>query len=293
MELFRIVLTGVVLTALLGFRFKADKSRFEIDRLAEHSAKYKTLVKFLDIYSGLTALAWFLALVDAILLVMFAAFSWGIFTGGGVALAVLLSAFLLARLLRRTTQRLIGKHLNFFNKYFSWTKILGRLATAHDELRVESEAELVHLIEQGDFLDDQTKMLLKNVLSLRDQTVKEVITPRDQVAFLHLKDRLTPKLLDELFASGHKVFPVAGGDLDHIVGLLYLDDVLPVEQEEKDLGKVMRKCPPSVDQEAPLESALNQMCEYHSTILLASKNDDIVGVVTLRDLMRVLFKPEE
>jgi CBS domain containing-hemolysin-like protein len=165
--------------------------------------------------------------------------------------------------------------------------------TVGNESQIGSEHELVHLVEQGDFLDDQTKMLLKNTLAFRDQTVGKVMTPRDRVAFLHAKDALTPKLLDELFTSGHKIFLVVQNGLDHTVGLLYLDDVLPVEQEEKVLTKTMRKIPPPVETNAPLEAALNQMCEYHSTMLLVAKNDKIVGLVVLKDITRALFSIAE
>ncbi|MDR1970171.1 MAG: CBS domain-containing protein [Candidatus Nomurabacteria bacterium] len=288
MDIFRVVLAGLILVVLLAFRFKTDESRFEINRLAEHGAKYKTLARFLDIYPGLLVLMRVLALIDAILLVIFAAFSWGLFAGGAIAFATILLAWLFARILHSVTQTLIGKHLKFFNKYFAWASVLGRIIGVGDESQIGSEHELMHLVEQGDFLDDQTKILLKNALAFRDQTVSKIMTPRDRIAFVHARDALTPKLLDELFTSGHKVFPVAQGSLDRTVGLLYLDDVLPVGQEEKILTKTMRKCPPPIDQEAPLESVLNQMCEYHSTLLMVSKNDKIVGLVTLKDVIHTL-----
>jgi CBS domain containing-hemolysin-like protein len=247
----------------------------------------------LDIYPGLIILVRALSLADAILLTIFAAFSWGLFHGGAIAFATILLALLLVHILQNPMTTLISKHLKFFNKYFSWTKILGRLAAVGDEPQIGSEHELIYLVEQGDFLDDQTKMLLKNAIAFRDQTVSKIMVSRDRIIFVHSRDDLMPKLLDELFTSGHKVFPVAQGSLDHTVGLLYLDDVLPIEQEEKILTKTMRKCPPPIDQGAPLESALNQMCEYHSTALMVAKNDKIVGLVLLKDIVRTLFSVVE
>jgi CBS domain containing-hemolysin-like protein len=293
MDIFRISLAGVILVILLAFRFKTDESRFEINRLAEHGVKYKILARFLDIYPGLMILVRVLALLDAISLTIFAAFSWGLFGGGAIAFAAILLAWLLGRMLHGVAETLIGKHLTFFNKYFAWAGVLGRLVLTGDEPRIGSEHELVHLVEQGDFLNDQAKILLKNALAFRDQTVARAMVARDEIAFVHVKDALTPKLLDELFVSGHKIFPVVQGSLDHTVGLLYLDDVLPVEQEEKLLDHAMRKCPPPIDHSAPLESALNQMCEYHSTVLLVSKNDKIVGLLLLKDILRALFSTAE
>ncbi|MCL2451750.1 CBS domain-containing protein [Candidatus Saccharibacteria bacterium] len=289
MDIFRLVLVGLILLVLLAFRFRPDKSRFEINRLAEHSAKYKSLAKFLDIYLGLMVLVRILALMNAILLVIFAAFSWGLFGGGAIAFAVILVIWFLGSVLHGAAETLIGKHLGFFNRYLTWTSVLGRLSLISDEPRISSEHELMHLVKKGDFLDDQTKILLEKALAFRDQTVDQVMTPRDHIEFLQTKDALTPKLLDELYSGGHKIFPVVQGNLDRTVGLLYLDDVLPIEQHEKNLSQTMRKCPPPIETGAPLGTALNQMCEYHSTTLLVVKNEKIVGMVTLKDITRRLF----
>ena len=167
--------------------------------------------------------------------------------------------------------------------------MLGRLVIMGDEPRISSEHELVHLIEKGDFLDDETKNLVQSSLSFRDQTVTKVSQPRDRIAFIHAKDSLTPKFLDELFSSGHHIFPVVQGSLDHTVGLLYLDDVLPIEQDEKDLLHIMRKMPPPIEHDAPLKAALQQMAEYHTGILMVTKKEKVVGMVVLGDIVRALF----
>jgi len=289
MDIFRVCLTGLVLVTLLTFRFKADESRFEINRQATHSKKYKTLARFLDIYSGLIILVRILALVMAVLLVAFATLSWGIFGGSIIAFAAILLAWILGHMLHGVAESLIGKHLEFFNKYFAWTSILNRIVMVGDEPQIGSEHELIHLINQGDFLDEQTKTLLKSTLAFRDRTVNQAMTSRDRIAFIHAKDSLTPKLLDELFMSGHKIFPVVQGSLDHAMGLLYIDDVMLVEQQEKTLKDVMRKCPPPIEHDAPLESALNQMREYRSTILIVIKNEKIVGLITLSDIIKQIF----
>lgn len=290
MDIFRLVLTGTILAILLSFSFKPQQSRYEINRRAEHERKFKNLARFLEILPGLKLIVAILALADAILLTIFAALDFGVFGGGALALAAIVLAWLLGRALRSVANSLIGAHVEFFNKYFAWAKPLGHLAAAGDEPRIGSENELVHIIREGDFLDDGAKNLVENALNFRDKTVRAIMTPRDQIAFLHAKDPLTPKLLDDLFNSGHKIFPVVQNGLDHAVGLLYLDDVLPVEQEEKILTEAMRKCPPPIDVDAPLESALRQMCEYHSTALLATRDGKIVGLLTLSDLTRALFQ---
>jgi CBS domain containing-hemolysin-like protein len=86
---------------------------------------------------------------------------------------------------------------------------------------------------------------------------------------------------------------VARGGIDQVIGFLLLDDVLPIDQEEKDLKKIMRKAPPAVDATTPLESALRQMCEYRVSALMVtddSNDGKTAGMVTLHDIVRELFK---
>lgn len=292
MDILLISLTGIILVGLLAFRFRPEQSRFEINRLAEHNHKYRQLARFLDIYPGFLIFTHTLALLVAILLTGLSVVTWGVLGGGAIAFGAILLAWLLGRMLHNVATILIDRHLEFLNRYFAWVGILGKLVIVGDEPHIGSEAELLHLIKNGDFLDDGAKGLIKNSIEFRAKTVKSIMTPRATIGFIHSRDSLTPKLLDELFASGHKIFPVISNSIDRTIGFLYLDDVLPIGQKERSLSDVVRKMPPPIDQAAPLEAAFRQMAEYHSSVLLVEKNDKIVGLVTLTDLTRELFRTE-
>lgn len=292
MDIFLVSLLGIVLLGLLSFKFQTSESRFEINRLAEHNHKYKILSKFLEVYPGLLAMVHILALLFAVLLTGFSVISWGILSGGLAAFIVIVAAWLLSQLVHGFANKIIGQRLDFFIKYFSWVKPLGRLVAVGEDPSIGSESELMHLIEHGDFLDDSTKSLIKNSIGFNSKTVKSVMTARANIGFIHSRDNLTPKLIDELFSSGYKIFPVIQNSIDHTVGLLYLDDILPIEQDEKELADVMRKVPPMIDQTAPLESAMRQMAEYHSPVLLVEKEGKVVGLITMTDVVRELFKVE-
>ena len=289
MDILRVCLAGVILAIFLSFKFRTELSRFEINRLAENSNKYKILARFCEIYPGILILSRIIALIAAILLTIFATISWGIWGGLAIALAAILLAFLVSRLLYDVSDFLIKKHLTFFNKYFSWSKILGRINVMGDSITIHSEQELAHIINNIDIIDDKTKNLVKNALGFNKQCVTKAMTPRDKIAFIKHKEELTPKFIDELYNSGHKVFPVVQGNLNKIVGILYLDDILPVGQEEKDLLTAMRKSPSAVEHSDPLETALRQMSDSNCNVLLVTKNEKTIGILTLADIVRTLF----
>ncbi len=292
MDIFWVGILGILLTATLTFYFKPDRSRYEIDRLARGNAKYKTLANFLEIYRGILIFTRLEALIVALILTIFVAKVWGIWAGGGLAFLIIVASFFLAQAFHGLSHDFISKHLDFFNKYFAWTRPLGQIIPLAREPEISSEYELLHLIENGDFLDDSTKSLIQKSLDFRGKTVEKIMTPRDDLVFVHSRDNLTPILIDELFASGHRLFPVARGNIDQIVGFLLLDDVLPIDQEEKDLKKIMRKNPPAIDIKTPLESALRQMCEFRVSALIVVDGEKTAGMITLHDIVRELFSNE-
>jgi CBS domain containing-hemolysin-like protein len=288
-----VILLAIVLTlslvVLLSFNYRTDKSRFEMNRLAEHNKQWKTVVKFLAIYPGLLLVTHIAALIIALLLVGVMLAQYHGFGGFAISFLVLVAAFLLARVLKRSMAVLVSKNLAFFTKYFQWCSLFSGVSF-DGEPTISSADELLHIIKDGDVIDEQTKVLLENALNLRDQTIEKSGVKRDRIVFVRANDPLTLKFIDELFATGHRVFPVAQGSLDRVVGLLHLDDLMPIEQREKVLDQVMRKCPPPIESSAPIDVALRQMAEYHTTVLLMEKDDKVSGLITLSDIARILFR---
>ena len=166
---------------------------------------------------------------------------------------------------------------------------MGRINVIGDSLNINSEQELIHIISSSDIIDDKTKKLIKNTLKFNKHSIAKAMMSREKIAFIKHKEKLTPKLIDELYNSGHKVFPVAQGSLDKIIGILYLDDILPIEQEEKDLLRIMRKSPATIEHSESLETALYQMSDSDCNVLLVTKNEKVIGILTLVDIVKLLF----
>ena len=290
MDIFGVCLTGVILIILLAFRFHAKETRFEINRLAEHNKQYKILQRFLEIYPGILVLTRTLALIDAILLTIFAYSAWGIWGGSIIAFAVISVAFLVGKLLHEPVNRLINKKMVFLTKSMSWAGILGRVQIVSEAPKIASEDELLHVINDGDFVSEKTKNLIEKSMKFSEQTVAKVMIPRDDIISVSARDPLNPKLVDDLYNSGHKVFPVVQNNLDRVVGLLYLDDVVAINHDEQIVADMMCKDPPSIESNVDLETALQNMCEFDATILIVEKDGKTVGMLTLADIMGKLFK---
>ncbi|MDR2524295.1 MAG: CBS domain-containing protein [Candidatus Nomurabacteria bacterium] len=284
-----IVILTALLTALLAFNWHSDVSRFELTRLAVHKPEFKQRLKFLGIFPGLKILVDIVILVLAIAVTAVAFDAMG-FVGTLIAFGAILLAFLLSRALRHTAYELVEKNLVWLNKYFAWTEVLGKVALLGDTPRISSRHELIHLIEQADFMDEPDKALLAGAARFPEAKLTDIMTHRSEIIFLQQNDTLGPKTIDELHQTGHKVFPVVDSDIDNIVGVLRFDDVTLLSLGQRKLKEVMSIAPPQLGRHESLETALGVMRRQLTNYL--SVTDDkgrTVGMVTLGDVVDVLF----
>ncbi|MCL1876600.1 CBS domain-containing protein [Candidatus Saccharibacteria bacterium] len=289
MNILGIGLTSAILAVLLSFRFHAKQTRFEINRLAEHNKQYKILQRFLEIYPGILVVIRALALIDAILLTIFAYTSWGTWGALAVSFVMISVAFLFGKLLHDVTRRLIEKHMSFLIKYMSWAEIFRRIHIVSEAPVITSEHELLHIIASSDFMSERSKNLITNAIQFDEQSIAKIMTARDAIVSVSARDPLNPKLIDDLYNSGHKVFPVIQGNLDKIIGILYLDDVVAISHDEHSITDMMCGNPPTIELHENLEIALKTMCESDSTILVVEKDGKTVGLLTLSDIVKQLF----
>ena len=98
---------------------------------------------------------------------------------------------------------------------------------------VPSDPSRVELVER--------QTMIEGIGELRDKTVKEIMVPRVDVAFIS-RDITLDELYLIIAEEGYSRYPVYEQTIDNIVGILYVKDILRRDiQEEFDLPALMRK----------------------------------------------------
>lgn len=289
MNIVILVVVFALILALASFYWSTDLSRFETARRAEHDRKFAEIDRFRALYPGILLVARVLVVALLATFAILAFQDFGAFGGWIVLFVATILAWLLSRIFRDISRKLVCQHLKFFIKYFAWCGVLSRTMSVGAEPQIASEHELQHVISQSDFLSEEDRRLLLGVASLHEKTVADVMTPRKNVAFVHAKDELTPLFIDELFESGFRTFPVVNKDLDHVVGLLDLDDFREISGQQEIITDKMRKITTPIAADDNLVQALNLCAKDHATILLVSRKDQIVGLVSLSDILHGIF----
>lgn len=85
-----------------------------------------------------------------------------------------------------------------------------------------TEEEIESMIEEGaasGAIDAEERQMIRGVMRLADRDVRSIMTPRNEVVWLDLDDP-ADVLLKTIAESGHSRFPMARGDLEHVVSVV-------------------------------------------------------------------------
>lgn len=237
-------------------------------------------------------------LLVAFVLVVVAAFGW--FVGGVIAIVVslqygMVSALgpvrrLSAKYYDRYEQQLLGR----IERHRSVVRWLRSVTPVSERRGIDSREELEQLVHesQGIIADDEKKLILAS-LRFDGRVVNEIMTPKSVVETVKRTEILGPLVLDDLHKTGHSRFPVIDEDIDHIVGILYLRDVLTLDTSKKHTAKVetaMSKRVYYIREDHSLEQALTAfLSTHHHLFVVINEFRETVGILTLEDTLEALL----
>lgn len=151
----------------------------------------------------------------------------------------------------------------------------------------EELGSLVRSSAEHGTLDVGTATLLDRSLRFGDRTAGELMTPRVQVEALRA-DATVPDLIELAGRSGFSRFPVHGGDLDDVQGVVHVKQVFGVPLSERGttrvsaLARPVLTVPESLDGDTLLERLRGSSLQV---ALVVDEYGGTAGLVTLEDLV--------
>lgn len=189
--------------------------------------------------------------------------------------------------------RFLMKLLKPFTSFFTAiSAFVGRLAGGETPPTV-TEEELSDLLESAGErinLSEEEGKLLANAMAFDRTTARQVMTPVSDVSALSID---TPPAAAVEFAKKqhHSRVPVFRGDKSHIVGVLYLRDLMQAflrDGERLSLRPLLQK-PVTVAADAPIDEALRSINAKHAHFaLVRDGRDTLLGIVTAEDILEEL-----
>lgn len=98
-----------------------------------------------------------------------------------------------------------------------------------------TEEEIESVIEEGaasGAIDEDERAMIRSVMRLADRDVRSIMTSRKDVVWLDLDDP-PEELLKRIAASHHSRFPVARGDLEHVISVVQTKDLLALSEGKR------------------------------------------------------------
>ncbi|MBI1371126.1 MAG: DUF21 domain-containing protein [Planctomycetes bacterium] len=169
-------------------------------------------------------------------------------------------------------------------------RLLGVPANLDDDA-TEAEQEILDAVSEGEksgLVDEEQKEMIEAVVEFPTTTVEQIMTPRIAIEGVSA-DATLADIKAFVSEAGHSRVPVYEGDLDHIVGILYVKDLIPLlgaaTAESFNLRKMLREAV-FVPESKPLRDLLGQFkaSKVHLAMVL-DEYGGTAGLVTIEDVI--------
>ena len=176
--------------------------------------------------------------------------------------------------------------------FWSWLRGLIRHRNGDSPLRDSIEEIIEEIQETEDAGEAATpigsheKLLLGNVVKLRNLTAYDVMVPRADIVSVGIGTGID-ELIQVMSHASHSRLPVYRGNLDDVLGLVHIKDVLEYTKGARafDLNRILRK----VLAVAPSMLALDLLLEMRMSrvhmSLVVDEFGGVDGLITIEDLV--------
>lgn len=175
---------------------------------------------------------------------------------------------------------------SLFDGLRNWIRGFRRPLNGDDSVRVVLD-ELIEEREEAEVpIDDDERILLANILELRNRTIRDVMVPRADIAAIRREASLA-EVIETLTRDNHSRLPVYGDNLDDAVGMVHIKDVLAWRGRDEDfsLANIQRRIlfvSPSMQ---VLELLLEMRAKHSHMALVVDEFGGVDGLATIEDLV--------
>lgn len=151
-----------------------------------------------------------------------------------------------------------------------------------------SVEELSHAIDLTNDINsnEQEHQILKGIVKFGETSVKEIMTARVKVVSIE-KDTPFDEVIRIILESGHSRIPVYEETFDKVLGVLYIKDIIPHINNEKDFNwNTLIRTPFFVPENKKLDDLLKEFQErkIHLAIIV-DEYGGTSGIITLEDII--------
>ncbi|PSK90948.1 putative hemolysin [Murinocardiopsis flavida] len=170
------------------------------------------------------------------------------------------------------------------------TNMVVRLLGGDPTTRSEevSREELREMVSANEDLARDERDIVADVFQVADRTLREVMRPRVEVAFLPA-DMSPTEAKRHVAGQPYSRYPITGDDTDDVIGFLHVRDLLTDHPAETALREVMRPIVALPTSNLTLPSLTDMRNEGTHIAVVVNEYGGTAGIVTLEDLVEELI----
>jgi putative hemolysin len=151
---------------------------------------------------------------------------------------------------------------------------------------IRALAELGH---RDGHIEEVERKIIDALFDLADRPIRDVMTPRVDIVSLTAPVTMD-EVRDAVAATGHSRFPVTGGNLDELLGMLFVKDLLQrsIDATPDDIAALLR-FPQFMPETATILDTLTEMRQRKFAIAcVVDEHGGVEGIITAKDLLAEL-----
>lgn len=169
-------------------------------------------------------------------------------------------------------------------------RMLGQRTDIQEQVSVEDIQHLIDAGHEAGVIHEAEQQMAIGALRLRERTIVEILRPRIEIDALDI-DTPSEEVIGAIAMSGFSRVPVCEGDIDHIVGFVYIKDVFLQQYLGRpiDLRRMIRT-PLFVPQTLTVSRLLELFQEQKTQLaIVLDEYGGTEGMVTMEDVIELLL----
>lgn len=171
------------------------------------------------------------------------------------------------------------------------TKLVNKIFKVDEQptLTEEDFTNIVDDIEEKDQLEDYESEIFYNSLEFTDTAVKEVLTKRNKMHVIDIKDATREQVNNDILSTSFSRIPVVYGSIDKVVGILHVKSYIKAYLKNPNVPilSVLQK-PYFVDTKIKMDEMIDGFKKHHTHIAIVKHQDKVLGLITMEDVLEEL-----
>ncbi|MGZ6004832.1 MAG: CNNM domain-containing protein [Candidatus Saccharimonadales bacterium] len=168
----------------------------------------------------------------------------------------------------------------------------------HESMMLHNRQELgfiigEHVGHKGSDLDEDEVEIMRNVLTMSNKRVRDIMTPLKDVYFLNEGATIDADKINDMKAKNYSRIPVINDDFTRSAGVVLLKELVDIDFDHESYPvKKFAQPTKTVGSMTALDTLFRVFIGNRSHLMPVEKDDKIIGIVTIEDLIEEILGHE-